>query len=180
MNSTHQPTRYNKLLRILHWLLAVMLLGALFMGFFKLQSTPNSDPQKLVALKMHMIGGMSIGLLMVVRLIVRLSTKKPAPVDTGNGLINFAGKAVHWLLYLLVFALVASGMATANMAGLPDIIFGGQGQLPADFNDIPPRMAHGAIATLLALMIALHVLAAIYHHFIRKDGLLSRMWFGRQ
>ncbi|MGB7541526.1 MAG: cytochrome b/b6 domain-containing protein, partial [Burkholderiales bacterium] len=44
----------------------------------------------------------------------------------------------------------------------------------------PTRVAHGAIATLLAAFIALHVLAAFYHQFVRKDSLLQRMLFGHR
>lgn len=177
INLNTQPKHYHLLLRILHWLLALMIVGVLFVGFTVLQSTPNADPQKLALLKMHILGGMGIGLLMIMRLITRLTTQKPAPIDTGNHLLNIAGKVAHWVLYLLVFALVASGLATANMVGLPDIIFNGQGQLPVNFNNILPLRAHGVIATTLTLFIALHGLAAMYHHFIRKDGLIARMWF---
>lgn len=53
-------------------------------------------------------------------------------------------------------------------------------RLPASFDDLAPRAAHGFFATALALLIAAHVAAALYHQFIRKDGLLGRMWFGKR
>ena len=69
----------------------------------------------------------------------------------------------------------------ANMAGLPEIVFGRSGvPLPESFDELPPRAAHGAMASLLALLILAHVAAGLYHQYGRKDGLFSRMWFGKR
>jgi cytochrome b561 len=60
-------------------------------------------------------------------------------------------------------------------------VFGGSGEpLPPTLMIYPTRVAHGLIATLLAGFIILHVLAAFYHQFVRKDGLFRRMFFGRR
>jgi cytochrome b561 len=84
-------------------------------------------------------------------------------------------------LYLLLLLMAASGIATAVQAGLPGIVFGGSGALlPESFGIYRPRVAHGVIAKLLLALAVLHVLAALYHQFVRKDNLLSRMWFGRE
>ena len=73
-----------------------------------------------------------------------------------------------------------SGVAMSVLSGLPAIVFQGVGSLPADFNALPPRAVHGIVAKLLMLLIALHIVAALYHQFVRRDGLLSRMGFGRR
>ena len=172
--------RYHPALASLHWLLAVLIIVALLMGSNILSQIPNDNPEKLFALKIHMISGFIILVLMIVRLIVRKATDKPAPVDTGNVAQNKAGVIAHYLLYIFVFGMIGSGIATALIAGLPDIVFNNSGvALPTDFNDILPRVFHGVIAKLLFLMIFLHVLASLYHQFVRKDSLLSRMWFGK-
>ena len=174
-------TRYHPLLVTLHWLLALMLLGGLVMGNFVLAATPNDDPFKLISLRMHMGAGIAILVLMLIRLVVRLVTAKPPEADIGNPLLNMLGRLTHWLLYLVVIALAASGLATANMAGLPPIVFGGSGDpLPPDFAAFPPRGAHGALAALLGLLLLGHVAAALYHQYVRRDGLFGRMWFGRR
>ena len=74
--------------------------------------------------------GIAILALMLIRLITRLASSKPPKVETGNGLIDMAGGAAHLGLYLLVFAMCLSGLALANAAGLPGIVFGGHGVLP--------------------------------------------------
>jgi len=171
--------RYHPALVALHWLLAVMIIGGLIIGGQVLSETPNSEPSKLTALAVHMGSGILILVLMVVRLIVRMMTAKPPHADIGNALLNKGAVAAHWGFYVLVFAMCLSGLAIANIAGLPDIVFGGSGEpLPADFDDILARSAHGVIATLLGLLILGHVTAGLYHQFARKDGLLGRMWFG--
>ncbi|MBF9049286.1 cytochrome b [Roseobacter sp. HKCCD9010] len=174
-------TRYHPILVTLHWLLAAMIIGGLIMGGQVLAATPNDDPFKLISLRMHMGMGIAILALMLTRLIVRLVTAKPPEADIGNAVLNKGARAAHWLFYLVVFAMCGSGIAISVMAGLPAIVFGGSGDpLPVDFSAFPPRAVHGALATVLGLLILAHVGAALYHHFIRRDGLLRRMWFGNR
>lgn len=173
--------RYHPALVALHWLLAVMIVMGLIMGANVLSTTPNDVPEKLFYLKIHMTMGVIILVLMFLRLSIRFFTMKPSAADIGNSFLNKLGVATHYLFYLVVILMALSGLATANMAGLPEIVFGGSGApLPSTFDEFPPRMAHGALAVVLLLLIIGHVLAFLYHQFMRKDGLFSRMWFGRR
>ena len=87
----------------------------------------------------------------------------------------------HYGFYVLVVLMVATGYATGILAGLPAIVFGGSGApLPPTFTIYPTFVAHGYIAALLVGFIILHVLAAFYHQFIRRDRLFRRMFFGRR
>lgn len=177
--SGQTTTRYQPALVFLHWLLAILLIAGLSVGTFVLDPIPESDPAKLDALRPHMIVGLVILALMIVRLIVRLRTSHPPEADIGVPALNKMARLAHWALYIAVFGLIGSGIGMSILAGLPDIVFGGSGApLPSSFDDLAPRAAHGIFATLLALLIAAHVAAALYHQFVRKDGLLSRMWFG--
>jgi cytochrome b561 len=166
-------SRYHPLLIALHWLLAVLILAALAVGFFGLAAMPNADPAKIAVLRWHMAGGMLILALMLVRLVVRLVTAKPAPA-------NRLASLVHYGFYLLVVLMVGTGFATGLLAGLPDIVFAGSGApLPATFAVYPTFQAHFWLATLLAAFIVLHVLAALHHQLVQRDGLLRRMGLGR-
>lgn len=174
-------TRYHPALVTLHWLLAFLLLGELLAGFLVLEEMPNSDPQKIQLLQFHMLGGTLICTLTLIRLIVRLRSDRPAPASTGNPLLDRLATLNHYGLYVLVFAMVAAGYTTAFAADLPAIVFGGSGApLPADFEVFPSAELHGAIGALILLLVALHVVAALYHQIIRKDGLFGRMAFGRR
>ncbi len=170
-----QVTRYPRPLALLHWLLALMIIAALVAGTVLLGDKPNSDPSKVMGLRMHMIMGVTIGAVMVVRLIIRLRATLPPHADAGHPLLNLAAGAAHVALYLLVFSMVGSGMALAIQSGLPGIVFGGQGILPETFAIYAPRIVHGLLANVLILVILAHVAGAIYHQLILKDGLMARM-----
>jgi cytochrome b561 len=178
-NMSEFPKRYSKTAITLHWVIAVMVFMGLFIGGKLLTEIDNADPEKIVALKGHMIFGLVVGVLMLARIVVRFTAKRPAPLRTGNALLDLLGKLTHTLLYLLVIGMVASGLGTSILAGLPEIVFQGIGQLPASFNDLPPRVAHGVLAKILMALILLHVAAAMFHQFKLKDKLLSRMGIGQ-
>jgi cytochrome b561 len=76
--------------------------------------------------------------------------------------------------------MVGSGIGMAVMTDLPAVVFQGHGTLPADFMHLVPRHVHGIVSILLALLLALHVGAALVHQFIKKDNLIARMWFGKK
>ena len=171
--------RYHPLLVSLHWLLAGLILFSLLYGSNFLEGMSNDDPEKITVLKVHMLVGFVVLILMLVRMVVRIRTKKPAEIDTGNALINKAGKYAHSIFYVLVFLIVASGIGISILTGLPEIVFEGSGAaLPDTFNDLLSKKAHGLFTKILFILIIVHLLAALYHQFIRKDRLLSRMWFG--
>lgn len=169
------PTRYSRGLAALHWLLALMIIGALFGGKVLLANTPNNDPAKLFSLGLHLTLGLTILALMILRVIVRWRSAKPPHADIGNEILNKAGIWAHWVLYALVFIMAVSGIVTARGAGLPDIVFGGSGApLPDTFTGWA-RILHGITSTALIVLIVGHIGAAIYHQHVRKDGLLARM-----
>ncbi|NOR52395.1 MAG: cytochrome b [Gammaproteobacteria bacterium] len=173
--------RYSNISVILHWLIAIMLVIALFMGSTALVNTPNDDPEKIGALTGHMIFGFSITAFMIVRLIVKMKNINPPPMVTGNAMRDKIGVSVHSILYILVILMGLSGFGIALLAGIPDVILGVEGAaLPETFNKLLPRLAHGMMAKLLLAMVALHVIAALYHQLILKDNIIARMKFGKR
>ena len=173
--------RYHPLLVALHWFLGAFLLLDLFLGTFVLKAIPNASPDKLEALRAHMSGGIVILLLMGIRYAVRRGSAKPPAATAGHPLLDYIAKASHLGLYALVFLMAATGFATALISGAFSIVFMQLGSpLPATFDDLPTRVLHGYAAKALIGLIALHVSAALYHQFIRRDRLLGRMWFGRR
>ena len=174
------PTRrYHPALVALHWLLALLLVLALGMGTFVLKEMPNDAIDKIGALRGHMLIGIAIGALMLVRLIVRLRTSHPPAQSAGHAALDRLRNLAHTGLYVLVFAMAASGGATAMLAGLPEIVFGNtMAPLPESFYAYPPRFVHGWIAKALFLVIGFHLIGALFHQFRLKDRLLSRLWSG--
>jgi cytochrome b561 len=172
--------RYHTALISLHWLLALLMLVELGLGSTFLKHAPNDVPEKLLALRNHMAAGNLILILTLIRLAVRFKTAHPSPAYGDATLWNRLTVAGHYALYLLLVLTAASGLVLAAQADLPQVVFKGIGHLPADFSGHVARTAHGVLAKLLIVFIAGHALAALYHQFIRKDGLLGRMGFGQR
>jgi cytochrome b561 len=174
-----KPKRYHPLLIALHWLLALLIIFMLLVGLFSLKWMPN-NPAKLLPLGFHMATGILILVLMLVRIVVRVTTKKPEAATAGNRFLDFIGKLTHYALYLFAILMAVSGIGISVQAGLGPIVFGGSGApLPVDFFVYPVRYGHGYIAIILIALILLHFAAAMYHQFFRKDRLLSRMGIGK-
>lgn len=172
------PKRYHPLLVVFHWVIAFLIVLMLLIGFTQLGNTPNDDA-KIRLLGLHMPIGISILILTIIRLFVRFFTKKPEPATAGNPVLDKIGVAVHYLLYLAALGMGISGMGISVLAGLPAIVFERSGPLPVDFAAFPPAIGHSFTAFVLSGLITMHVGAALYHQFIRRDGLLNRMWFGK-
>jgi cytochrome b561 len=158
----------------------LLIIAALALGALVMVKIANSDPMKLEALRSHMIGGVFILLLMLVRFFVRARTKHPAPASTGSPVLDRLAWVSHRLFYVAVLGMAGSGIVMALQTGLPAIVFDGGGVLPVDFWVFPIRTVHYLFSRVLMALIALHVAGALYHTLILKDGLLRRMFFGRR
>src|SRR5258708_2704118 len=169
--SHDQVSRYHPLLVGLHWLLAILITAALALGALVMVKIPNSDPMKIEALRSHMAGG---------SLILRARPTHPATASAGNPVLDRLAWASHRMFYGAVLIMAGSGLVMALQAGLPAIVFGGEGVLPADFWVFPVRTVHYVASRVLMGLIGLHVAGALYHTLILRDGLLRRMLFGRR
>jgi cytochrome b561 len=175
---TGRASKYQPALVILHWTLAWFIIASLAFGFLVLRTLPNTDPHKIDMLEWHMGLGMAIFAAMVVRLVVRWRSAKPAPAGLGTPASARAAGRAHLAFYVLVFGMVATGYATGLIAHLNDIVFARNGApLPPTFDAYPTFHLHGWIAAILAIMIGLHVLAALWHGLVRRDGVMRRMGF---
>lgn len=178
--NTLQP-RYSHLAMLLHWVLALAIVGAFGMGVY-MSDLPFS-PQRLKLYNWHKWAGVTILTLSAVRLLWRLTHQPPAdaPMPAWQRL---AAHGTHYALYVLFFAVPLVGWAYTSAAGFPVVWFG---VLPLpDFVPVDKALAeaikpwHGYLAFTLAALVLMHVAAALKHQFIDRDGLLSRMWFTRK
>jgi cytochrome b561 len=173
------PKRYHPWLVTLHWLIALMVFGNLYVGLFVFhsRSTPAS---RMFYLGGHIAAGSLILILMVIRFFVRVKTPKPAQADSGSAFLDAIAVLVHYSLYVFVILITITGMLMALQANLFPSIFLHQGfpDLRAIFRS-PLLMIHLLIAFVLSGLLLLHIGAALFHQFIRRDNLFGRMWFGR-
>lgn len=173
------PKRYHPALVALHWITAILLIMALLGGTFNMAPMSNHDPAKLDILRLHMLIGGAALVLMLVRLAVRLRSADPAPADSGSAGRNRIARLTHIALYVLAIGMALSGVALSVASGLPDAVFAGA-PLPESFWNYAPRFIHGLISNLLGALIVMHIAAAFWHQFIKRDGLFARMWFGKR
>ena len=180
MPSLSAPTRYHPISMLLHWLLALAIVGAFAMGLY-MSDLPIS-PTRLKLYNWHKWAGVTILALSALRLLWRLSHRPPADLPMPAWQAR-AAHAVHLLLYASFFAVPLSGWAYSSAAGFP-IVWLGVLPLP-DFVPVSKPLAHQlkelheALAWGLALLVLAHLGAALKHHFIDKDGLMQRMLPGR-
>jgi cytochrome b561 len=161
------PRRYNPVLVTLHWLTVIFLFGA---GM--LSESGRGSP-----INIHMILGALLLLVMLVRVVVRLTTKHPEWADTGNKLLNQLGGLVHLGLYLATFLILGMGAWIANNNNLFAYAMGTSttvGRSAGAFGGF-----HELGWSLVVMLVFLHVGAALYHQFILRDNLLARMWYGK-
>ena len=214
-----KPKRYHPALVTLHWLIALMILGAVLLvqenegggerfegsrqNFSQLSNfrpqnfdadeAPGNFPQGdfpqagggniFSSTGIHMILGISILVLLAIRLIVRWTTKHPEWATAGNKFFDWIGVLTHWGLYLLTFGMVITGIILADSRGILARTFGiGSTPTPGSFGrgGFSLGFFHGGIWALLLLLILLHIGASLYHQFILKDNILGRMWFGKR
>ncbi len=172
------PRRYHPALVALHWFMAAFILMMLAVGRLLFPTLTDAAQETSMA-KTHMIIGLFLLVLVVVRFIVRLRTPKPAPATTGNAILDRIGAITHYLLYFLVFQMALSGVGTMLAAGLTPILSGSLMPVPEHLLGYPPYAVHGLTGWLLLALLALHIGATGFHLFIKKDNLLARMWFGK-
>ena len=164
----------------LHWLTAVLVVTNFAIGLLSLTTDTNTD-EKLGALGVHIVLGIGILLLIMARFTLRIFVFKPAMRPTNANkqiLLDRLTPYVHILLYLGTALMSLLGLAIALPADLFSILWGGSGAaLPASFYVYPARSLHGVLSLVLLLLIGQHVLAAVYHQFIKGENYLGRMWF---
>ena len=171
-----QPRFFAPLARLLHWLMALMVIAMLFIGA-GLAASVSERHEWLIHL--HKPLGIAILVLVIVRLAVRFSTRQP-PLPSDLPLWQvLAAKASHLVLYGLMLVLPLLGWAMISAAGDP-VMLSSSVQLPALVGANAPlfavlRKAHGYLAYLLFLTVLLHLAAALFHGLIRRDGVLQSM-----
>lgn len=173
--------RYTSVAVLLHWILALALIGLIGFGLY-MTSLPFS-PARLKLYNWHKWAGVTVLALSALRLLWRVTHRPPAlPAAIGQAMPawqHWAHHGTHHLLYVLFFAVPLLGWAYSSAAGFPIVLFG-MWPLP-DWVAPNPEWAeilkplHKLSAFALSGLVVLHIAAALKHQWVDKDGLLSRM-----
>ena len=169
--------RYGAVAQAFHWLIAALVFIMLGLGYY-MEDLPLGA-RKLELYQLHKSIGITIGMLTALRLLWRLSHPPPALPATMKPWERRAAGLVHGLLYAMLFVQPLIGFLQSNAVSFPVVLWGA---LP-----LPPLIGpdetlgetlvglHTIGGNLLAILVILHVAAALRHHFILKDDVLRRM-----
>ncbi len=178
--------RYSAVAIALHWIIALAILGMIALGWY-MGDLPNDAANKADLYQLHKSIGVSILVLTIARILWRIMNKPPEelPMEHKQAL---AAKAVHIGFYALMILMPLTGwiLVSASTRGFPTVLFDViqwphlpfLPDLSADTKKaIFPVLenAHGKLAWVAIVLLALHVLGALKHQFVDKDGLLARM-----
>ncbi len=170
------PTdRHDAFARVLHWSMAVLILAMLFVGV-AMVSSMTLRPSLLM---LHRPIGIALLVLVIVRLLHRLRRRVPELPRDLPAWQRAAAHASHIALYTLMFAMPLIGWAMVSAAGNPVVLWGDV-HLPAIAPHDPAiysvlRAAHTWLARALLAVILLHLAAALYHAWVRRDGVYRTM-----
>jgi len=170
--------RYSLPAIVLHWLIAILIVGTFTLGLV-MTDIPGLTPTKLRYFSWHKWAGVTVLGLATLRLLWRLRSRPPAYPGSMPRWQGRAAHALHGLLYLLMFAVPLSGYFYSLAAGVPVVYFG-LFPLPV-LIDADPALKpvlgalHYWLNMGLAALVALHVLAALKHVMVDRDGIMQRM-----
>ena len=166
--------------KALHWIAAIAILVLLIHGWWMTHVTPR--PERFAHYNWHAALGYDVMALLILRLLWRWLHAVPVlPIDLQRW-ERIAAQAGHALLYVLMFAASLTGWALAGTFRTP---------MARDLLGIPvPQIvndrglhnlfeeSHTIVSYLLGVLIAVHVVGALRHHFIKRNDVLRRMWIG--
>jgi len=183
MSTLSQPApaqRYHGLLISLHWLTLLLIIAAYACIELREIYPRGSDPRETLKW-LHFNIGLSILLLTLVRLAGRKLTTVPAALPTTPHWQHLVARSVHLLLYLFLLVMPLLGWATRSaeghalaLWGLPLPALGSASESLAETLE----EIHETIGSIGYWLIGLHALAALGHHYLRRDDTLRRMWRG--
>ncbi len=166
---------FSPLSRLLHWLMAVLILAMLVIGIAMVSSLGHY--RGLVAI--HRPLGILILILAAIRLINRQFNPPPALPRAMPKLLQAAAQASHWVLYGLMFALPLVGWAMLSAAGNPIVLAGAWHLPPILAQNVALyavlRPAHTVLAFCFFAVILTHLAAALLHALIFRDGVFASM-----
>jgi len=170
-------THYTATAKGLHWLMALMMVGLLALGFY-MSDLPLS-PEKLQLYSWHKWAGVTVFVLVWLRLLWRVTHRPPAYPLTMTPLQQALAHAGHLVLYILMVAIPLSGWLMSSAKGVQTVWFGlvPLPDLLVRDKELGKQLAelHSALNIGLLILVGGHAAAALFHHLVHKDDILRRM-----
>lgn len=171
-----QADSYHVFSKIIHWVTALLILGLLFIGFY--MSTLAFSEDKLSLYGWHKSFGLLVLILAGVRVVWHVVKRKPAPLSTHKKWEHLVARSVHIFLYLALFIMPLSGWVMSSAGDFTVKFFGYHMPDLTQKNESlfnSSRELHEILAYILLLIIGLHMVGALKHHFVDRDTTLCRI-----
>lgn len=182
MSIRNTTTTYGSISMLFHWLVFLLVLIMIPLGYFMEDIQDVALRGEII--NVHKLIGVSILVLMLLRLLWVLNNVKPLLPFQTPAWQRFSERCVHFLLYAALIAMPLSGLIGAVSGGKPPHLFGINIELPIETNKSLAKFVfsniHNPLAIILIALISIHILAALYHHFIKRDDILRRMLSGNK
>lgn len=191
-HNTHE--RYGRVARWLHWTVAALFLASYGAVYYRHWFTVKDTPANWTALQLHLSVGLSIAVFVALRVIWTLRQVRPAP-PPGRPWERRAARAAHGLLYVFMIVMPVTGYLGTKAdteffflftvskfadTALFDVMVAGWLGLSFEQWERPIDFVHkNSGAWLVWVLVLVHAGAALFHHFVRRDRTLLRMWAGR-
>lgn len=171
---------YSKRMVIIHWLTLLLLIVAWYLGDALIDARIEKNAT-LIGYFAHALMGGAILLLTILRMTFRGVDGTPPPV--GNSVMDIVARGVHHGLYVLLILLSITGFMTllTSTVGMA-LVTNAAILLPAEYTgpSVIPHTVHEILVTVMMVVVLVHILGAIKHQFIMKDGLMRRMSLRRK
>lgn len=177
MALSNTSERFGSLTKLLHWAIFVLFCTQFTLIYTK-RTFPENSPESTQFMLLHISFGVLVLVLALFMIFWRnVGTRPIMPMNMSNLEIFFA-KLVHFLLYLSMLVMPITGYLMSTLAGYDVAFFGWN--LPNFFakNEGLAEIffkTHVFSSYVIIGLVSLHVIASLYHHFIRKDNVLRRM-----
>ncbi len=176
-----EQQHYTRIAIWLHWVIALLIIGQIIGG--KVMMAMANSPTKFEIFQLHKSFGLIILILSIVRLLWRLTHKAPALPATMKPIERLGAKLSHIGFYVFMIAAPMSGWMMTSVSTpkigtkifktipWPDFPFLTRSEAAEVFF----KDTHNILAIMMSLLLLLHVGAALKHHFVNHDNVLSRM-----
>lgn len=164
--------KYSKGQILIHWLTAILIIGLFPLGKYweELEAT-----EKMGVLKIHAILGLVVFVLTIIRSVMYFKSTRPPHLKTGSAMNDKLMVWIHNAFYFLMLGIGLSGIATMILGGYKDGLLANDPSLFANHEKLPSLAAHSTMATILMVLLVLHVAGVVKHYVLTKENALRRM-----
>ncbi len=165
--------KFSKGTIIIHWLTALLILALFPLGVYMDGLNPA---EKMGLIKVHVLLGIIVLILTIVRSWLFFNAPRPADLKTGSKFNDKLAVVIHNAFYFLLFFIALSGIGTMLLGGYGEALNNGDPTLIKPAGEIPPLKAHNGMAIIMMILLVLHVIGVIKHYVLTKENTLKRIF----